>query len=115
MFISTTYKKLRIVKMKKKQSPSKYKKGGTFTTVKFVDEKKRKIKAMGKWTDSWKEGDIVEGFLKRSSYDNDWGTITVSYYLEKIKEFYDEDEMDNLYLQGAVAMVNEVDTLKNKE
>ena len=115
MSVLTTYKKLRIVKiMKKKQSPSRYGRGKTFTTITFRDERNRKIKAMGRWTENWQEGDVVEGLLKSSAYENDWGTITVSYYFEKIKESYDEDEMDELYFQEAVTIVNDVATFKNK-
>ncbi|MCK9556396.1 hypothetical protein M0R36_11400 [bacterium] len=104
MFVSTTYEKLRIVKIKKKQSPSMYKNRKAFSTVMFIDEKKRKIKAMGRWTDGWKERDVVTGFLRRSAYEDDQGIITNDYCLMQLKNECFKDEYLELYKQGVVPL-----------
>ena len=105
MSTSATFEQIKIVKIiKKEQRPSSYKRGGTFAVVIFRDEKNRKIKAMGKWTNELKEDKTIDGLLKRSSYNNDWGTKTVSYYVEKMKKEYDGDEMIRLYRLGAVSI-----------
>ncbi len=96
MFISTTYERLRIVKIRKKQSPS--------STVVFTDEKKRKVKATGKWTDVWKEGDVVAGFLRRSAYEDDRGIITNDYYFMQLKKGCFRDEYLELYRQGVAPL-----------
>jgi len=96
------YVRLKIVKIKREEKPSRYRRGKTFSSVVFMDEGNRKIKAMGKWTKKWKEGDSVEGVLKRTSYDNDWGSITRNYYLQEVTDDYVNDEWDELRRQGVL-------------
>lgn len=96
------YVRLIIIKLKKEEKPSKYKKSKTFSSVIFMDGGGRKIKAMGKWTKKWEVGEIVEGVLKRTSYANDWGSITRCYYLQEITEDYVSDEWDELVRQGVM-------------
>ena len=60
--------KLKIVKIGRKQNPSKYKPGETYTITTIMDEQNRKITAMGKWTDAWNEGMVVEGILEPTTW-----------------------------------------------
>jgi len=96
------YVRLKIVKIKREEKPSRYRRGKTFSSVVFMDEGNRKIKAMGKWTKKWKEGDEVDGVLKRTSYSNDWGSITRNYYLQEVTNDYVDDEWDELRRQGVL-------------
>ncbi len=60
--------KIKIVKIGRKTQPSKYKPGETFNITTILDEKNRKMTAMGKWSDGWKLGDIVEAEIENKKY-----------------------------------------------
>ena len=70
--VELKFVRLKIVKIKREEKPSRYKRGKTFSSVVFMDEENRKIKAMGKWTKKWKEGDEVDGVLKRTKRYRYW-------------------------------------------
>ena len=52
--------KIKIVKLGRKQQPSKFKPGETYSITTILDEKGRKMSAMGAWSDNWKIGDEIE-------------------------------------------------------
>ena len=52
--------KITIVKLASKQQPSKYKPGETYSIITILDDKNRKLTAMGKWAESWKVGDVSD-------------------------------------------------------
>lgn len=52
--------KITIIKIGRKQQPSKFKEGETYNITTILDDKKRKMSAMGAWADNWKEGDVIE-------------------------------------------------------
>lgn len=49
-----------IKKLGRKQLPSKFKPGETFSITNVLDEKGRKMAGMGAWTEGWKVGDTLE-------------------------------------------------------
>ena len=54
--------KIKITKIGKKQQPSKFKEGDTYTIATIMDEYTgRKASGFGKWTDDWKEGHEFNG------------------------------------------------------
>ena len=52
--------KITIKKIGRKQQPSKFKPGETYTITTIMDEKGRKLVAMGGWSDNWKVDDVIE-------------------------------------------------------
>jgi len=52
--------KITIVKIGRKSQPSKFKPGETYNITTVMDDKNRKLVAMGAWADSWKIGDVIE-------------------------------------------------------
>jgi len=52
--------KITIVKIGRKAQPSKFKPGETYNITTVMDDKNRKLVAMGAWADGWKIGDIIE-------------------------------------------------------
>ena len=61
--------KLKIIKVGRKQQPSKFKPGETYSiTTIMVPEcskgKNQKLTAMGLWAENWKEEDIIEGTIE---------------------------------------------------
>jgi len=60
--------KITITKIGRKQQPSKFKQGETYTITTIMDDKGRKLVAMGGWSDSWKVGDVVEGEVSEKKW-----------------------------------------------
>ncbi len=65
--------KVKITKIGRKQQPSKFKPGDTYSiTTILVPEcskgKNQKLTAMGAWADSWKIGDEVEGIIEERKW-----------------------------------------------
>ena len=61
--------KIKIAKVGKKQQPSKFKPGETYTIATIMDEiTGRKASAFGGWTDNWKVGDEIDVVWK----ENNW-------------------------------------------
>ena len=52
--------KIKITKIGRKIQPSKFKPGETYNITTVLDEKGRKLVAMGAWADNWKIGDEIE-------------------------------------------------------
>lgn len=78
--------KLKIIKLGRKQQPSKFKPGETYSiTTMMVSEcskgKNIKISAMGAWSDAWKEGDIVEGIIEEKKWTDKDGFEQTSFTL----------------------------------
>jgi hypothetical protein len=75
--------KVKIAKIGRKQQPSKFKPGDTYSiTTILVPEcskgKNQKLTAMGAWTDSWKLGDIVEGIIEEKKWTDKDGFEQIS-------------------------------------
>jgi len=65
--------KLKILKIGRKQQPSKFKPGETYSiTTILVPEcskgKNQKLTAMGQWSEGWKEGDEIEGIIEEKKW-----------------------------------------------
>ena len=60
--------KIKIVKLATKQQPSKYKPGETYSIITIMDEKNRKLTAMGNWAEGWKEGDVIEANVEEKKW-----------------------------------------------
>ena len=65
--------KLKIIKIGRKQQPSKFKPGETYSiTTILVPEcskgKNQKLTAMGQWSEGWKEGDEIEGIVEEKKW-----------------------------------------------
>lgn len=59
---------IKIVKLGRKEQPSKFKEGDTYNITTILDAKNRKLAAMGKWADSWKVGDEVEAIIEEKKW-----------------------------------------------
>ncbi len=60
--------KIKIAKLARKQQPSKYKQGETYSITTIMDEKGRKIAGLGQWTENWKVGDEIEGDVQEKKW-----------------------------------------------
>jgi len=61
--------KIKISKISRKQQPSKFKPGDTYTIATVLDEVTgRKASAFGKWTDGWSVGGEYDVLWKSNSY-----------------------------------------------
>ena len=60
--------KITIIKIGRKQNPSKYKPGTTYSITTVLDDKNRKLTAMGKWSDEWKVGDVIDGIVEEKKW-----------------------------------------------
>jgi hypothetical protein len=59
---------IKIVQIGRKQLPSKFKPGETFTITTVMDDKNRKLAALGQWSEGWKEGDTIEGIIEEKQW-----------------------------------------------
>lgn len=59
---------IKILKLGRKQQPSKYKPGDTYAITTIMDEKNRKLSAMGKWSENWKVGDTIEAIVEEKKW-----------------------------------------------
>jgi len=60
--------RIKIVKIAVKQNPSKYKPGETYAVVTVMDDKNRKLSAMGRWAENWKVGDVIEANVEERKW-----------------------------------------------
>lgn len=60
--------KIKIIKIGRKQQPSKFKPGETYSITTILDEKNRKLTAMGPWSENWKIGDEIEGTIEEKKW-----------------------------------------------
>ncbi len=52
----------------RKQAPSKFKPGETFSITNVMDDKGRKLTGMGPWTENWKEGDVIQAVVEEKKW-----------------------------------------------
>ena len=60
--------KITIAKLGRKQQPSKFKPGETYSITTILDEGGRKLAAMGAWAEGWKVGDVIEGTIEEKKW-----------------------------------------------
>lgn len=61
--------KIQITKIGRKQNPSKFKEGETYTITTIVDGiSGKKMSTFGNWADNWKVGDTVEGIIESKTW-----------------------------------------------
>ncbi len=60
--------KIKIIKLGRKQQPSKFKPGETYSITTILDEKGRKMSAMGAWSDNWKVNDEIEASIEEKKW-----------------------------------------------
>ncbi|MFA5174609.1 MAG: hypothetical protein WC438_05505 [Candidatus Pacearchaeota archaeon] len=70
--------KITIVKIGRKEQPSKFKPGETYNITTVLDEKGRKLVAMGGWADAWKIGDVIEVEINEKTWKDKEGFDQVS-------------------------------------
>jgi len=70
--------KIKITKIGRKQQASKFKEGETYNITTVMDEKGRKLVAMGAWADGWKEGDEIEVEIKEKKWTDKDGFDQIS-------------------------------------
>ncbi len=70
--------KITIVKLGRKQQPSKYKPGETYSITTVLDQNGRKLSGIGKWTENWKIGDIIEGTVEERKWTDKDGFEQIS-------------------------------------
>lgn len=63
-----TTEKIKITRIGRKQQPSKFKPGETYSITTLMDDKGRKLSAMGKWAEGWKEGDVIEAIVEMKTW-----------------------------------------------
>jgi single-stranded DNA-binding protein len=79
--------KLEIVKIGRKQQPSKFKPGETYNIATVLVKScskgdNQKLTAMGAWADGWKVGDVVEGEIKEKKWTDKDGFEQVNFSIE---------------------------------
>lgn len=74
--------KIKIVKIATKQQPSKFKPGETYTITTVLDEKNRKLTAMGAWAEGWKVGDEIEATIEEKKWTDRDGFDQISLNLK---------------------------------
>ena len=75
--------KVKITQVGKKQQPSKFKPGETYTIATIMDEiTGRKASAFGGWTDNWKVGDEVDVIWKEHNWTDKDGFEQKGWNLE---------------------------------
>ena len=60
--------KIKIVKLGRKQQPSKFKPGEMYSITTIMDDKNRKLTSMGKWGEEWKVGDEIEAIIEEKKW-----------------------------------------------
>ena len=74
--------KIKIIKIATKQQPSKFKPGETYTITTVLDEKNRKLTAMGAWAEGWKVGDEIEATIEEKKWTDRDGFDQISLNLK---------------------------------
>lgn len=75
--------KVKIAQVGKKQNPSKFKPGDTYTIATVMDEiTGKKASAFGAWTDNWKVGDEIEVIWKENNWTDKDGFEQKGWNLE---------------------------------
>src|SRR3989304_5473858 len=70
--------KIKIVKVGRKQQPSKFKPGETYSITTMLDDKGRKLAAMGAWGEKWVVGDVVEASIEEKKWTDKDGFEQIS-------------------------------------
>lgn len=75
--------KVKILKVGRKQQPSKFKPGETYSITTILVEdcskgKNKKLAAMGLWAEGWKVGDEVEGIIEEKKWTDRDGFEQIS-------------------------------------
>ena len=73
---------IKIKNLVRKQQPSKYKPGETYTIVNILSEDDKPYSAMGSWTDSWKDGDTVNAEVVEKRVSQSDGSVMTFYNLK---------------------------------
>lgn len=102
--------KITIVKLGRKQQPSKYKQGETYTITTVMDDKNRKLTAMGKWSDNWKIGDVIEANVENKKWTDKDGFEQTSLALKNpvqstFQSFKKNTLIDAYHIAAALAPV----------
>lgn len=74
--------KIKIVKLGRKQQPSKFKPGETYSITTVMDEKNRKLAAMGAWGEKWQVGDEIEAIVEEKKWTDKDGFEQVNMNLK---------------------------------
>ncbi|MFA5395005.1 MAG: hypothetical protein WC346_03200 [Methanogenium sp.] len=74
--------KIKIVKIGRKQQPSKFKPGETYSITTIMDEKNRKLVAMGAWGEKWQVGDVIEASVEEKKWTDKDGFEQISLNLK---------------------------------
>ena len=74
--------KIKIVKIGRKQQPSKFKPGETYTITTIMDEKNRKLVAMGAWGEKWQVGDVIDASVEEKKWTDKDGFEQISLNLK---------------------------------
>jgi len=75
--------KIKIAKIGRKEMPSKFKEGETYSITTILDEiSGRKGAAMGKFADGWKIGDTVEGIWEKRTWKDKDGFAQESWNIK---------------------------------
>ena len=70
--------KITIAQIGRKQNPSKYKPGETYTITTIVDTLNRTMSAVGKWSETWQVGQTIDAEIKTDKYVGNDGLERVS-------------------------------------
>ena len=77
--------KIKIAKIGRKEMPSKFKEGETYSITTILDEiSGRKGAAMGKFADGWKIGDTVEGIWEKRTWKDKDGFAQESWNIKSL-------------------------------
>jgi len=79
--------KIKIIKLGRKQQPSKFKPGETYSITTVMDDKNRKLAAMGKWAEDWKIGDVIEAEIEEKKWTDKDGFEQISLNIKNPKPF----------------------------
>lgn len=75
--------RIKIVKIGRKEMPSKFKEGETYIKTTVLDETSRTIGCFDEpWSKDWKEGDIVEGDIEKVEKRGTDGSLQVYYNIK---------------------------------
>ena len=74
----STTEKIKIVKIGRKQMPSKFKPGDMYNITTIMDDKGRKLSAFGAWADTWQVGSEVEGIIVEKKWTDKDGFEQIS-------------------------------------
>jgi len=74
--------KIKIVQLGRKSQPSKFKPGEMYAITTIMDDKNRKLGAMGAWAEKWVVGDVIEGTIVEKKWTDKDGFEQVSLNIE---------------------------------